>query len=223
MSSPSTYFTDVLRGLGASPQAIQGALPFLLGWGGREGVPQNIDPYNMLGTTLPVGGSHGTNGPGVQAYNSYSDGVAATIRMLQQGNFTGIRNMLLSGNPNAYRNDPSVQSEFRSWSGGGYTWPTGGSPPALPAGNGGGGGGGGSYSGGGGGGGSAVASQKNPENALLGIISSLVKAGSGKAYAPPTPKFTFPDAAAAKVAQAYSPVPQPTYGLGSFLSYLRNP
>lgn len=139
MASPSSssYFTDVLRGLGASPQAVQGSLPFLLSWAGREGVPQGIDPYNLLGTTLPVGGSHGTNGPGVQAYPSYQAGVEATRRMLQQGNFSAIRNALLSGNVGAYRNDPNVQHEFLSWSGNGYNWPTSsGQAPALPAGGG---------------------------------------------------------------------------------------
>lgn len=136
MADSNRYFTDVLRGLGASPQAISGSVPFLNNWAGREGVPQTIDAYNLLGTTLAVGGSHGTNAPGVQSYPSYDAGVEATRRMLSQPNFSAIRKALLSGNPDNFRNDSNVQNEFGLWSGGGYTWPSSGAaPPALPAGS----------------------------------------------------------------------------------------
>lgn len=133
MATNSQYFRDVLTKMGITPTASN--VGFLVNWAGREGVPQNIDPYNLLGTTLQVNGSHGTNGPGVQAYHSYADGVGATASMLSQGNFAGIRAALASGNPSAYRNNPELAKEFSSWSGGGYTWPTAsGNPNAqLPA------------------------------------------------------------------------------------------
>ena len=119
----------VLQGLGITPTAQ--SIDFLHMWAGREGVPQSIDHYNWLGTTLKVGPSVGTNAPGVQNYASFSDGVSATVQMLSQSNFAGIRTALASGNPNQYKGNPEVQSEFSKWSGGGgslnpthgYTWP----------------------------------------------------------------------------------------------------
>jgi hypothetical protein len=111
----------VLAGLGITPTAQ--SVDFLHMWAGREGVPQTIDRYNWLGTTLPIGGSHGTNGPGVQSYGSFVDGVTATVKMLSQSNFSAIRGALASGAPQTYAGNAQVQSEFRTWSGGGYSWP----------------------------------------------------------------------------------------------------
>lgn len=133
-ANSTAYFSDVLKGLGIKPTGAD--INFLNSWAHREGVPQNIDAYNLLGTTLPVNGSHGTNAPGVQDYGSYADGVQALTKMLSQGNFTGIRSALASGNPVAHQGDPALQQEFSSWSGGGYTWPQAGAstPLSLPGG-----------------------------------------------------------------------------------------
>jgi hypothetical protein len=117
-----TYAQQVLKGLGA-PQTPAN-VSFFEQWAAREGVPQSVDSYNLLGTTLKVGGSYGTNGPGVQAYGSLADGVTATVRMLQQGNFKTINAAFQSGNPYSYQSDPQIQQEFSSWSGGGYVWPS---------------------------------------------------------------------------------------------------
>lgn len=135
-ANSDSYFAATLKGLGINPTSAD--LNFLNSWAHREGVPQNIDSYNLLGTTLPVNGSHGTNAPGVQAYNNYQDGVAALTKMLSQSNFSGIRSALASGDPVSHQSDPNLQREFSSWSGGGYTWPQAGSstPLSLPGGTG---------------------------------------------------------------------------------------
>jgi hypothetical protein len=129
------FFGQVLGQLGIRPTPA--SLGFLNAWAQREGVPQSVDPYNLLGTTLPVGGSYGTNAPGVQAYPSLQAGVTATARMLGQPNFSAVAQALASGNPEAYRGSPTLQAEMRSWSGGGYSWPTSGASlgtaaPGLP-------------------------------------------------------------------------------------------
>lgn len=127
----AVYIDQVLAAIGAPRNAATRA--FLASWAAREGVPQQVDAYNLWGTTLKVGSSYGTNGPGVQSYRSQADGVRASASMLQQSNFTGILAALRSGNPSSYQSNPSVQAEFRSWSGGGYSWPVGSSTTAVAA------------------------------------------------------------------------------------------
>lgn len=127
-AAASSYMGQVLTQLGVP--LTDANLNFMNAWAQREGVPQNIDPNNMLGTTLPMGGSYGTNGPGVQAYPSQTAGVKATAAMLKQGNFAAIFGALKSGNAYQFANDPAVQKAFLTWSGGGYSFPTSGAATA---------------------------------------------------------------------------------------------
>lgn len=133
VTAPTTaaYLASVAQGIGAKPTA--GVMSFLDGWGGREGVPQNVDAFNVLGTTQPMPGSHGTNSAGVQSYPNAQEGIAAAVRTLN--GMPAIKQAILSGNPAAYANDPEVQKEMLAWSGGGYTWPSSsGGAPAVGAG-----------------------------------------------------------------------------------------
>ncbi len=61
-SQLDTWASSVLRGIGAP--LTQANVSFLEGWAQREGVPQSVDHFNYLGTTLKVGSSYGTNDPG---------------------------------------------------------------------------------------------------------------------------------------------------------------
>ena len=126
-----SYMGRVLKRLGvpATPENLS----FMVGWAGREGVPQSIDRYNYLGTTLPMDGSYGTNAPGVQSYPTEDAGVRAHASMLSQSNFAALRRMLASGNPYKLAGDPQVNAAMRLWSGGGYSWPLKGGSPDLGA------------------------------------------------------------------------------------------
>ena len=124
-----SYMGRVLKRLGVpvTPENLS----FMVGWAGREGVPQSIDRYNYLGTTLPMDGSYGTNAPGVQSYPTEDAGVRAHASMLSQSNFAALRRMLASGNPYKLAGDPQVNAAMRLWSGGGYSWPLKGGSPDL--------------------------------------------------------------------------------------------
>jgi hypothetical protein len=57
--------------------------------------------YNPLNTTQPYNGSHAVNSVGVQAYRSQSDGMAATLETLHNGNYGAIvHGLLISDTPN---------------------------------------------------------------------------------------------------------------------------
>ena len=126
-----SYMGRVLKRLGVpvTPENLS----FMVGWAGREGVPQNIDRFNYLGTTLPMDGSYGTNAPGVQSYPTEDAGVRAHASMLNQSNFAALRKMLAGGNPYKLAGDPQVNAAMRLWSGGGYSWPLKGGSPDLGA------------------------------------------------------------------------------------------
>lgn len=138
VNQPSTtgtigeYFSRVLDGLGIKKTA--GNLSFLELWSKRENVPQNIDAYNLLGTTQPEPGSHGTNSAGVQSYSSETSGIAATVSELNQSNFSGIKTILGTGTPYQFQGSAQAQNAFKTWSGGGYDWPiTASDFPASPS------------------------------------------------------------------------------------------
>ena len=120
------YFDVVLQQMNIV--ITQGNIDFLNAWAHREGIIQNIDSYNLLGTTLQVGDSFGTNDPGVQCYTDAASGIHAHASMLLQDNFVHLKGALASGDPESFKNDPLVQAEFLRWSGGGYNWPTTGEP-----------------------------------------------------------------------------------------------
>lgn len=78
---------------------------------------------NLLGTSLVVGGSHSTDGDGVQAYNDWQDGVYALASMLQQQNMAPMFQALYTNaSPQGYANalagsswegsDPSANAAY---------------------------------------------------------------------------------------------------------------
>lgn len=85
--TPTDFAIALLVGLGAP---VNGAnVSGLLSWMNAEGGHwNNTATYNPLNTTLPYGGSStmsGGNTAGVQAYGSWADGLAATLRTLNGG------------------------------------------------------------------------------------------------------------------------------------------
>lgn len=93
-----TMFQDILQGIGApiNGTTIQDLTAWQQQEGGWFGDP---DLYNPFNTTLPAGGSHGTNSVGVQSYPTFAAGLAATVSTINQGNMTAIRQALQSSAP----------------------------------------------------------------------------------------------------------------------------
>lgn len=94
------FASDLLSALGdqVTPQAVQG----ITDWENAEGGNwHNSDTFNPLNTTMPDGGSHGTNGPGVQAYSSWLNGLTATVNTLKNGLYSNVLQAIASGNPQA--------------------------------------------------------------------------------------------------------------------------
>jgi hypothetical protein len=137
--SRASYSRSTLSAMGITPTAAN--VSFMTAWAQRESVPQNIDAFNLWGTTLPMGGSNpaGTNSAHVQSYGTRQAGVKASASMLS--GMPLIAAALASGDPQAYRASLSpaklaqLNQEMLSWSGGGYAWPTsaGAPAPAAPA------------------------------------------------------------------------------------------
>lgn len=98
--SQSGFAKAVLQGIGAP--VTQNNIAAMVGWENAEGGNWgNNARYNPLNTTLPAAGATSINSAGVKAYTSWSQGVAATVATLKQGNFTGIRAALHAGTPQA--------------------------------------------------------------------------------------------------------------------------
>jgi cell wall-associated NlpC family hydrolase len=100
INTPTDFANTVLQKLGiaANPGNVAG----LVAWENAEGGNwHNPDTYNPLNTTQQYGGSHGTNGPGVQAYNSWVDGIAATLQTLNNGRYGAILQALRGSDPQA--------------------------------------------------------------------------------------------------------------------------
>lgn len=57
----------------------------------------NSAEFNPLNTTQPWPGSHPINSKGVQAYSSWGDGTAATVKTLRNGRYGSVLSMLSEG------------------------------------------------------------------------------------------------------------------------------
>lgn len=88
----TAFAISVLQALGAPVNATN--VSSLLSWMNAEGGNwNNTATYNPLNTALPMPGSKvmaGGNSAGVQAYTSWSQGVAATVRTLQDNAYSSI-------------------------------------------------------------------------------------------------------------------------------------
>jgi len=88
----TAFAISVLQALGAPVNATN--VSSLLSWMNAEGGNwNNTATYNPLNTTLPMPGStvmSGGNSAGVQAYSSWSQGLAATVRTLQDPAYSSV-------------------------------------------------------------------------------------------------------------------------------------
>lgn len=100
INTPQQFATYLLQGLGITPNA--GNVQGLVDWENAEGGNwHNPDTFNPLNTTQPYGTSHATNGAGVRAYQSWADGLAATLQTLNNGRYAGILQALRGNSPQA--------------------------------------------------------------------------------------------------------------------------
>jgi hypothetical protein len=102
----------VLGGIGAP--ATPANVSSIESWIGREGGGGANNPLN---STYPIGGSTSFNGVGVQTYPTYADGVDATVRTLENGDYGDILLLLRSGGGLCGH----TLAGLSTWSGGGYS------------------------------------------------------------------------------------------------------
>ena len=113
-----TFLADLIHSLGgkATPATVRA----LETWQRMEGgSTNNPDTYNFLNTTQHVPGSHGTgNVDGVQAYQSFEQGLAATLQTLHNGRYQPIIRAIQTGD---WSPTPALAHALQTWSGGGYS------------------------------------------------------------------------------------------------------
>ena len=102
--------TSLLKGLGYKPTKQN--LAFLSTWQRWEGGHTNNDArFNWLNTTKPARGALGTiNSVGVQRFDSYENGIAATIATLRNGRYGDVLEALESGDPYSRRPVAGLQT-----------------------------------------------------------------------------------------------------------------
>ena len=112
------FINALIRAYGG--HATPATLRALATWQRMEGgSTNNPDKFNFLNTTQHEPGSYGTgNVDGVQAYNSFQQGLAATIQTLNNGRYPAIVAALRTGN---WAPTPELAHDLRTWSGGGYS------------------------------------------------------------------------------------------------------
>ena len=87
--TPTSWAQTLLAQLG--DVATDADVRAIVAWERAEGGHwHNAARYNPLNTTQPWGGSWSMNSVGVQAYRSWADGFAATVRTLTNGRYGGI-------------------------------------------------------------------------------------------------------------------------------------
>ena len=98
-------------------------IQFLVSWAAAEGGNwNNTATFNPLNTTYRVPGSavmSGGNTAGVQAYQSWNEGITATLDTL--ANYPQIMAALRSGTAMQANSSGQMSSDLHKWSGGGYT------------------------------------------------------------------------------------------------------
>ena len=104
----------------------------IVAWENAEGGHwHNTATYNPLNTTQPMPGSTPMNSVGVQAYGSWDQGLQATAKTLENGQYGGILQQLKQGNSATAVDQAVVASPWgtkniggvaRSGGGGGFSW-----------------------------------------------------------------------------------------------------
>lgn len=113
----ATFWEDVLADIpDVAPSAITEDIGELAGWSQNEGTSAENNP---LATTVKEPGSTQFNSTGVQNFPNPTVGEEATAQTLQQSQYRNIVADLQTGTPFG----SNTQSEFSTWSGGGYSTP----------------------------------------------------------------------------------------------------
>jgi hypothetical protein len=95
--TPASW-ADALMGALGDPDSSENVRA-VMAWERAEGGHwRNAAAYNPLNTTQPEPGSHSMNSVGVQAFTSWSQGLAATVTTLRNGRYGGILSALQAGN-----------------------------------------------------------------------------------------------------------------------------
>jgi hypothetical protein len=102
------------------------------GAGPQFGVPNNDDNYNPLNTTLPEPGAISTNSAGVKSYNSWKQGLDATVSTLASPDY-GYPNILADLNTSAPYSKFEADVTASSW--GTHLSGTTADPSATPSSN----------------------------------------------------------------------------------------
>jgi hypothetical protein len=116
-ASEKSYFTGVLRSLGAPPTKAN--LESMYTWAKQEEPgfpPQQVGGYawNPLNIKNAVTG-------GFQSWATPTAGAQGTASFMLMNNYSAIVNALRSGNGLIGNSDPTVAAELSAWSGGGYS------------------------------------------------------------------------------------------------------
>lgn len=121
INTPQDWANALLTFMGLPTS--QSNVQFLVSWAAMEGGNwNNTATYNPLNTTLQLPGSSvmsGGNTAGVQAYQSWDQGLQAISQTLQ--GYPGIMAALQSGNATQADQSGQLSGDFSKWSGGGYT------------------------------------------------------------------------------------------------------
>ena len=118
-TNPLQSFAQGVLSQGHYPNTPQNQA-FIEGWASHENTSA---AFNPLATTLRTSSSSALQGntAGVQEYGSQSEGIAATVATLQNGDYPSINSALASGNPWPANASGALGNNLATWSGGGYT------------------------------------------------------------------------------------------------------
>lgn len=114
--SNSQQWAAAIEQAGGYPQT-QSNTQFLEAWAQAEGGQwENSAAYNPINTTQQTAGSTGSiNSVGVQSYNSWDSGIAATLQTLNNGYYNNITSALASGNATQQAQAGNLNSDLGTW------------------------------------------------------------------------------------------------------------
>jgi hypothetical protein len=116
INDPKGFAVNLLKSLG--DPVTDANVNSIVAWEKREGGHWNNSAhYNPLNTTQREAGSSSMNSVGVQSYNSWDQGLQATVKTLHNGYYNDILGALKSGQGLSGHS----YAGLGKWSGGGYT------------------------------------------------------------------------------------------------------
>ena len=108
----------ILQGLGVKPTPV--GINLLVAWMSEEdGDTSTLPCKNPMNSTLVEPGSHSVNGVGVQCYTSWSSGISATLKTLQNGLYNTLVQAIKTGNASLFFGTTG-RGELGTWSTGQY-------------------------------------------------------------------------------------------------------